>query len=265
MLKSLVQYLFGLVGLRVVQRHVLMTHAERATEARVMAALHQIGPVTVIDVGANEGQFAQDLINKGYTGEIISFEPLSAEHQRLTLRAQKHPSWIVGARCAIGEENRQTVIYRAGNSYSSSLLKIDPHHTRTAPHLATIGAEDILVQRLDACREVTCETTGALFLKLDTQGFELHCLRGAAGLMPRIMGMIIECSLVSLYEGSPLFTDILDFVRTQGFHLHDLIPGYQSPSGHMLQVDIIVLRQDPHEAATAVLIPTCALPKKYQI
>ncbi len=247
MLKSLVQYIFSLVGFRVVRLHVLKTHAERTTEARVMAALHKTGPVTVIDVGANEGQFAQDLINKGYTGKIISFEPLSAEHQRLTHRAQKYPLWKVGTRCAIGEENTRTVIYRAGNSFSSSLLKIDPNHTRTAPHLATIAAEDICVQRLDACQEVTLETAGALFLKLDTQGFELHCLRGATGIMPRISGMIIECSLVSLYEGSPLFTDILDFVRSQGFHLHDLIPGYQSPSGHMLQVDIIVLRQNPHE------------------
>ena len=242
MLKSLIHGIFGLVGYRLVQLHVLKVHAERSTEARVMEAINRIGPVTVIDVGANEGQFAQDLINKGYPGKIISFEPLGAEHARLTQRAQQHPPWVVGERCAIGDTAGTAVIHRAGNSYSSSLLKINEEHIRTAPIQATIAAEDITVRRLDECHEVTRDTTGPLFLKLDTQGFELHCLRGASGIMSRISGMIIECSLVSLYDDSPLFADVLDFVRAQGFHLHDLIPGYQSESGRMLQVDIIVMR-----------------------
>ena len=245
MLKSLIHSLFALVGYRLVQLHVLKVHAERSTEARVMEAIGLIGPVTVIDVGANVGQFAQDLINKGYIGKIISFEPLGAEHALLTQRAQQHPSWVVGARCAIGDTPGAAVIHRAGNSYSSSLLKIDEEHIRTAPLQATIGAEEITVRRLDQCPEVTRDTAGPLFLKLDTQGFELHCLRGASGIMPRISGMIIECSLVPLYDGSPLFAEVLDAVRALGFHLHDLIPGYQADGGRMLQVDIIVMRQAP--------------------
>jgi FkbM family methyltransferase len=244
MLKSVIQHLLGLVGYRLVPAHVLQQHAERMTEARVMEVLAKIGSATVIDVGANEGQFAHDLIKKGYVGKLISFEPLAAEHERLTLRARPHPAWVVGSRCAIGDESSTATIYRAANSYSSSLLKIDLEHIKEAPHLATIASEHIRVQRLDNCTEITHDTTGTLFLKLDTQGFELHCLRGASGIMPRIAGMIIECSLIPIYEGSPLLVNILDFVRKEGFYLHDLIPGYQSQSGRMLQVDIIVLRQD---------------------
>ena len=244
MFKSVIQYLIGLVGYRLVPVHVLKQHAERMTEARVMEALAKIGPLTVIDVGANEGQFAYDLFAKGYSGKLISFEPLAAEHGRLTMRARSQPAWVVGPRCAIGEENGTATIYRAANSFSSSLLKMDLEQIKESPHLATIASEDIRVQRLDDCPEITRDTAGTLFLKLDTQGFELHCLRGASGIMPRIAGMIIECSLVPLYEGSPLLADILDFVRNEGYYLHDLIPGYQSQSGRMLQVDIIVLRQD---------------------
>lgn len=64
MLKSLIPEIFGLVGYRLVQLPVLKAHAERSTVARVMEAIDWIGPVTVIDVGANEGQFVQDLINQ---------------------------------------------------------------------------------------------------------------------------------------------------------------------------------------------------------
>jgi len=215
-------------------------HPERQMAARVIAATEMLGAPTVIDVGANTGQFGHELLSAGFRGAVISFEPLGVEHGRLSQRAHRFPNWKVAARCAIGDEDGETTIHRAGNSYSSSLLAMRAEHIRAAPGSQTIAEEKVRVRRLDGCAEITQDTSGPLFLKIDTQGFELHVLRGAAGLMPRIAGMIIECSLSPLYDGGPLFADVFNAVSELGFTLHDLIPGFQSPEGQMLQVDILV-------------------------
>lgn len=36
---------------------------------------------SILDIGSNIGQFAENILESGFNGKIISFEPLSKEHQ----------------------------------------------------------------------------------------------------------------------------------------------------------------------------------------
>src|SRR6476659_2537452 len=49
----------------------------------------------VLDVGANVGQFATSLREKGYAGQIESFEPVSSVFQALADTARNDPRWNV--------------------------------------------------------------------------------------------------------------------------------------------------------------------------
>jgi len=67
---------------------------------------------TILDVGANKGQFAVKIVNNGFEGSIISFEPLSSAHKKLSNIAKNFKNnnkvnWIIEERVAIGNKNKK--------------------------------------------------------------------------------------------------------------------------------------------------------------
>jgi hypothetical protein len=60
---------------------------------RVARLLDHRGITTVLDVGANVGQFARMIRGAGFTGDILSFEPLSVAYARLGRRSRRDDRW----------------------------------------------------------------------------------------------------------------------------------------------------------------------------
>lgn len=228
-------------GLRPFGAKIARLHPERDEVSRAVRVASEVGADCILDVGANVGQFAGEVFQNGWQGRVISFEPLSSEHQTLSALAAGNPRWTVALRGAIGEQAGQSEIHRAGNSASSSLLPMRREHIDAAAGSAPVGVETIEIRRLD---EVDCIPREVqLFLKIDTQGYEMSVIRGAAGLMPRIKGMLVEVSFAQLYDGQPLAFEVLDHLVRQGYRIHDLTPGFYHPTtGRMLQANVIVIR-----------------------
>jgi FkbM family methyltransferase len=61
------------------------------------------------------------------------------------------------------------------------------------------------------------------FLKLNVQGGELEILRGAGTLLDCVLGILVEVSFVESYHNRPMFADIDQFLRAQGFTFFDLL------------------------------------------
>jgi len=57
------------------------------------------------------------------------------------------------------------------------------------------------------------------FLKLDTQGSELEILLGADKILSNTSMVEIEVEFLEIYEGQPLFPDVLKFMNEKGFEL----------------------------------------------
>jgi FkbM family methyltransferase len=57
------------------------------------------------------------------------------------------------------------------------------------------------------------------FIKLDTQGSELGILRGAGALLESVAMVEVEVEFVEMYQGQPLFDQVLAFMFGQGFEL----------------------------------------------
>jgi hypothetical protein len=103
------------------------------------------------------------------------------------------------------------------------------------------------VKRLDAVLDEALAEAGVasprILLKTDTQGYDLHVLRGASGCMGRIAGILAELSVLPIYEGSPSLTQSLDAYREAGFDLADLSVVNKTPDGRLLEMDGLFVRR----------------------
>ncbi len=197
----------------------------------------------VLDVGANFGQFAEEVIDSGYSGRVVSFEPLSFAYAELQKRADLNKNWIIHERCALGSEETTTSINIAGNYASSSLLDMTSLHTDAAPHTANIGVETVSVHKLDNILPVYANDDDKILLKIDTQGFELQVLEGASGILDKVDGILIEMSFVELYSGQILWKDLMNWIEQRGFNLWSIDQYLVDPkSFKTLQAEAVFLR-----------------------
>lgn len=197
---------------------------------------HQID--TVLDVGANAGQFGLELRRQfGYRGRIVSFEPLTAAFAQLQRAATGDVDWQV-LQLALGDVKGTETIHVAGNSESSSIREMLKLHADAAPHSRYTGEETIRVETLDAIFKQTCIGAKNIYLKIDTQGYEAQVLRGAATSLARIDMIQIEMSLAPLYAGQALFDELYADLRAKGYVLVGVENNFgDARTGQLLQID----------------------------
>jgi len=211
--------------------------------ARKKQLLESYGIDTVLDVGANAGQFGRQLRRDlGYARRIISFEPLASAFAQLAARACGDAAWQV-FNFAIGDAAAKREINVAANSQSSSLLRMLPSHVKAAPHAGVVGTEVIEIRTLDSLFGELCRSARNVYLKIDTQGYESKVLKGAESSLARIDTVQLEMSLVPLYEGELLLNEMCALLSGKGYTLVALENGFSdSVSGQLLQVDGIFHR-----------------------
>lgn len=209
-----------------------------------MRFLTSMGINLIFDVGANAGQYAGHMRTLGYSGRIISFEPLSSAFEKLRVRSAIDPDWEA-VNCALGSCDDIAEINISKNSWSSSLLDMLPAHVEFAPESAYHGKEKIIVRALDSIIEDYYRTGDKLFLKIDTQGFGLRVLQGAEKSLERIVGIHMEMSLAPLYKDEPLLGELVLYMQRKGFILVYIEPEfYNLKTGQQLQVNGLFLKSE---------------------
>lgn len=217
----------------------------RSEAARLARMLEQYRIDTVLDVGANTGQFARHLRSIGYRGRIICFDPLSEAHAALVKLAHRDSALTVAPRQALGENSGEVEIKVSANLESSSILSVSDAHLQAEPSVRTVAMEKVPLRRLDEAALAYLSPGNRVFLKIDVQGYELPVLRGAEGVLHQVCGVQLELSLHPLYQGEPLFREVIDTVESLGFTLYDLNPCFSDDvTGRTYQVDGVFFRND---------------------
>jgi len=214
-----------------------------STDAQLIAMLLTHNVNLIFDIGANAGQFANQIRAAGYGGRIVSFEPLSIPWQKLLIASNSDPLWEIAPQGACGNEDGEIEIHIAGNSVSSSILEMLETHSKAAPNSSYIGSEKVPMRRLDTLAPDYLSPGSVPFIKIDTQGFEDRVLQGAPDLLAKATGLQLELSLIPLYDGQRLYQEIIVQLNALGFELWSITPAFiDQSSGRLLQIDATFFR-----------------------
>lgn len=198
---------------------------------------------TVLDVGANTGQYSNGLRKAGFKGRIISFEPASQAYKELKIRALLDKNWQT-FNFALGEVNEFSSIHISRHSPSSSILPMTSLHLDASPGSEYTSDEKIEVKTLDSIYDTLGISDENVFLKIDTQGYEKKVLNGAMGSLSSIKGIQLELSASELYEGEEIYYSICRFIEERNFRLGRIIPGFTNKGTHeMLQFDALFFKK----------------------
>jgi len=178
--------------------------------------------IKVVDVGANPIDGTPPYASLLRTGgaDVVGFEPNPEALAKLNLMKGPTETYLPHA---VGDGQRQT-LYICAAPGMTSLLQPDPAVLSRFHGFPAWGqvVETMSVDtvRLDDVEDII----GAQFLKLDIQGGELMAMRHAETRLRDILVIQTEVEFLPLYRDQPLFSEVEQYLRSQGFVFHRFYP-----------------------------------------
>jgi FkbM family methyltransferase len=240
LLKKTLNELANSNGFEVVYRgHDLAVKDYCATEYAKQVHLSRILDLfsinCVFDVGANMGQYAKELRFLGYSGLILSFEPVADTYFSLKDAARDDPLWKTFP-YALGAENTNLEInlYDSDSQFNSFLPPSSQQEQLFSTNLSAQRKEVVEVKTLDSIYE---EVTGTIagdcrsLIKLDTQGFDLQVAKGGKSSLKKAIALQSELSFIPVYATMPSYAESLKLFESLGFLVTNLFPIMGSDRG----------------------------------
>jgi FkbM family methyltransferase len=201
-----------------------------------------LGIDTVIDVGANKGQYYHFLRERvRFRGRIVSFEPIPELAQDLQGRSRSDKKWSVH-NIALGREHGTLPFNVSENSGWSSLRDKVAEDTTDVASKVSFGRKiDVEVRTLGEVFEAIEPglNPGGCYLKLDSQGFDLEIMLGGAGILPHIPALQTELEMLKVYAGAPDYLHVIDHLRKQRFELTAIFPIWSDRTFRVGEMDAV--------------------------
>ena len=219
-------------------RPLFSTRTLAAVEHR--AIIDYLRPQTVLDVGANKGQFS--LLVRSLLPEtaIWAFEPLASEAD-IFARNFDGDDRCTLYRFALSDTAGTAEFHIADRPDSSSLLSIGEGQ-RSAYGVGEARTVSVEVKRLDEI-VMPDKLAGRVMLKIDVQGAEHMVLRGATGILPQVDFVYLEASFVELYDGQKLAGDMVVQMDELGFALRAVGSKSDTRQFGATQADLLFIRK----------------------
>lgn len=185
---------------------------------------NEISQINIIDIGSSGGFNSIEL--KPLKDKIFyfGFEPNSSEFAK-SVSEFKAFSHFMLLPYAVGGFNGESSLYITQSPYCSSLLEPDLEWIRRLEYsdlFEVVGKESIQVVTLNDVPEL--KGSDIDFLKCDTQGLELPILQHGKSILKNLVGLETETGFLKNYKDETTFSEIDEFLRSEGFLLFDMKP-----------------------------------------
>jgi FkbM family methyltransferase len=222
-------------------RNALLKHRVAATVEH-KRALGELELRTVVDVGANRGQFTLFALHAFPAARIVSLEPLAAPAACFR-RVFANQRRVTLHHAALGPETGQSTMHVSRHDDSSSLLPITATQRQIFRGTDEVRTETVRTGPLSAFLDCSSIQEPAL-LKVDVQGYELEALRACGDLLDRFAYVYAEASFIELYEGQVLADDLVAWLCERGYELVGSYGAISDEHGHTIQADMLFKRSE---------------------
>jgi len=197
----------------------------------------------VLDVGARVGDYGLWLRRNGYRGDIISFEPVSSNFQALEKAAAHDANWHCFNYALGAEQSISSINVSKHTAYSSFHQVSTAAQERFGEETYTEREEKVEVHRLDdVFGTLPLKVTDRLYLKMDTQGWDLEVLKGARETLSHVIALQTEVSVQPIYEGMPVMRDSLEAIADYGFTPSGFFPVNLDSRMAAIEFDLVAVR-----------------------
>lgn len=170
-------------------------------------------PDVIIDVGVSNGS---DFLYEAFPDKLhVLVEPQPGFETAIKRRFGEKYRFSF-ENCAAGATSGVATLKVQGDNASKSTLGSP---TRIQGQNTTREVE-VAVRTLD---EIVRDTPGSIGLKIDTEGHELSVLKGATETLSRAEFVLAEVSIKNRFEGGYRFSDIVLFMKQNGFEVIDTL------------------------------------------
>lgn len=172
----------------------------------------------VLDVGANRGQFALDVLSV-QSSRIFCFEPLPSAFAQLESLSHIHAE-IVPVQMAVANISGQAQFHVSEEDVGSSLLR--PVENQSSRWLAPSSSGPISIECIRLDEWISSNNISQIeLLKSDAQGFDRRVLESAGSFLnPEHIGAIlVELNFHSFYKGQDPFYSIMEQLCSSGYFL----------------------------------------------
>lgn len=201
------------------------------------------GISTILDIGANNGEFAEYLATFFNAKQTIAIEPLPGCAAQVRQRRKTIKNLTV-LECAVSDCEGRAVLFENPYAPASSLLPVSKNSTEEFPQTAgEQKAVGVAVHRLDGLINANILDKEVL-LKIDVQGLEDKVIRGGEKTFRAAKFVLVEMSFVPMYEGQPLFEEVHALLADIGFRFAGIKNQIESPTtGQPLFMHCLYLNQ----------------------
>lgn len=172
----------------------------------------------LLEAGAHRGTDTVDLARRWRRGYVHAFEPVPEVYSHL-VKATSALRNVSTYSVALGETPGTAEMHIGSGTHDASGSLLAPKETKQVfPELSLDTVVEVGVTTIEAwATEHQIDRIDGMWL--DMQGYELAALKAAGPIIDTVQAIVIEMSVVELYEGCPLWPEVREWLEETGFRV----------------------------------------------